>query len=160
MSASAMARKILRFGPSISCIKTVILNLKALSEGRVTEPIEYFLLKTLSAIFIGMFFILDHYLWLFKMGVVSNDALRVKMEFWSPMGWFLDCIAGIIKNSLLITREKQPLWKNKQLIIDSLRVLGDTVIAYSFIKPGSVNGKTVGMLGTITSIIGIYQLWS
>lgn len=36
----------------------------------------------------------------------------------------------------------------------------DLLISYSFVKPGSVNGKTVGILGTITSLIGIYQLWA
>lgn len=40
-----------------------------------------------------------------------------------------------------------------------MRVVADLVISYSFIKPGSVNGKTVGLLGTLTSLIGIYQLW-
>jgi hypothetical protein len=44
-------------------------------------------------------------------------------------------------------------------MIDFIRVLGDFVISYSFVKPGSVNGKTVGTLGTITSLIGIYQNW-
>ena len=39
------------------------------------------------------------------------------------------------------------------------RVLCDTPVAYSFVKPGSVDGKIVGLLGTLTSIIGIYQMW-
>jgi hypothetical protein len=34
MTAAAMARKILRFGPSINCIKTIIINLKAIAEGK------------------------------------------------------------------------------------------------------------------------------
>jgi hypothetical protein len=39
MGAAAMARKILRFGPSINCIKTIILNLKAIADGKVNEPL-------------------------------------------------------------------------------------------------------------------------
>lgn len=34
MTAAAMARKVLRFGPSINCIKTIIINLKAIAEGK------------------------------------------------------------------------------------------------------------------------------
>ena len=33
MNAAAMARKILRFGPSINCIKTIIVNLQAIASG-------------------------------------------------------------------------------------------------------------------------------
>jgi len=94
------------------------------------------------------------------MDLVSNQALRAQMEFWSSMGWLLDCITCIIKNALLFQSDKKPVFQNTPLLIDSLRVVSDLVIAYSFVKPGSVNGKTVGLLGTLTSIIGIYQLWA
>jgi len=40
-----------------------------------------------------------------------------------------------------------------------VRVLCDTPVAYSFVKPGSVDGKIVGLLGALTSTIGIYQMW-
>jgi len=75
------------------------------------------------------------------------------------MGWFLDCITCIIKNTILFSRDEKPILKNTQLLIDSVRVVCDLIISYSFVKPGSVNGKTVGLLGTLTSLIGVYQLW-
>ena len=74
------------------------------------------------------------------------------------MGWLLDCVTCLFKNVLLFSRDKNP-FANKALIIDTIRVLADLVISYSFVKPGSVNNKTVGLLGTLTSAIGIYQLW-
>jgi len=43
------------------------------------------------------------------MGLVSNDTLRVQMEYWSAMGWFLDCITCIIKNTILFNRDKTPV---------------------------------------------------
>lgn len=159
MSAAAMTRKILRFGPSINCLKTIIINLQVMASGKSNEPLPFLILKTLSAFFVGMFFICDHYLWLFKMGLVSNDSLRVRMEYWSAMGWFLDCITCIIKNTMLFAGDNKPIIANPQLIIDTVRVVCDLIISYSFVKPGSVNGKTVGLLGTFTSLIGIYQLW-
>ena len=79
MGAAAMARKILRFGPSINCIKTIIMNLQAMASGKYNEPLEILVLKTFSALFVGIFFICDHYLWLFRMDLVSNQELRAQM---------------------------------------------------------------------------------
>lgn len=75
------------------------------------------------------------------------------------MGWFLDCITCIIKNAILFVKDTKPVLQNKALIIDTVRVVLDLVISYSFVKPGTVNGKTVGLFGTATSLIGMYQLW-
>ena len=35
----------------------------------------------------------------------------------------------------------------------------DIPLAYGFMYPGSVSNKTMGILGTITSVIGLIQLW-
>jgi hypothetical protein len=45
------------------------------------------------------------------------------------------------------------------LAIDTLRLLLDMPVAYSFMKPGSFSGKVVGACGTATSLIGMYQQW-
>lgn len=158
MGVSGMTRKVLRFGPSINMVLTIIRNLQDIANGSITEPLHIVILKTLSAFFVGIFFVCDHYAWLFKMGLATNDHTRIFMEYWSAMGWFLDCITCIIKNALLFN-DKKSLADQQPLIIDSVRVLCDLVVAYSFVKPGSVNGKTVGLLGTFTSLIGIYQMW-
>ena len=54
---------------------------------------------------------------------------------------------------------KEKKVQTKALIIDSVRLLIDLPVAYSFVHPGTVNPKVVGACGTITSIIGIYQNW-
>jgi|JI10StandDraft_1071094.scaffolds.fasta_scaffold7358828_1 hypothetical protein len=36
MTAAAMTRKVLRFGPSIVCVKTILTNLKIIAEGKST----------------------------------------------------------------------------------------------------------------------------
>lgn len=103
-----MTRKVLRFGPSIATIKTVISNINDLIEYRTTEPEHIVILKTLSAFFLGMFFICDHYLWLYKVtisqiqvGLVSNSNLNTKFTYYSALGWLLDCFTCIIKNIAL-----------------------------------------------------------
>jgi hypothetical protein len=62
----ALARKILRFGPSISCLRTFILNTIELIKGTNEEATPVFILRTLSALWIAGYFICDHYLWLFR----------------------------------------------------------------------------------------------
>lgn len=62
----ALARKILRFGPSIACVRTVILNTMELIKGVNKEATPIFILRTLSALWIALYFICDHYLWLFR----------------------------------------------------------------------------------------------
>lgn len=62
----ALARKILRFGPSINCVKTFILNTITLVKQENKESTPIFILKTLSALWIALFFVCDHYLWLFR----------------------------------------------------------------------------------------------
>jgi hypothetical protein len=49
--------------------------------------------------------------------------------------------------------------KLNDLLIDTVRLLLDTPVAYYFTFPGKINGKTAGILGTLTSLIGMYQMW-
>jgi hypothetical protein len=62
-----------------------------------------------------------------------------------------------------ISRPTQPDKERRKqelpLAIDTLRVILDMPVAYSFLKPGSFSGKVVGACGTATSLIGMYQQW-
>ena len=49
--------------------------------------------------------------------------------------------------------------QSKPFMVDLMRVVCDFVIAWSFVKKGSINGKYVGLLGSFTSLISIYQMW-
>ena len=48
----------------------------------------------------------------------------------------------------------------KDLKYDVPRSLIDIPIAYGFMYPGAVPNKVMGILGTVTSLIGIAQLWN
>ena len=65
----SLARKILRFGPSIVQVRTVIFNIIELVQGTNKEATHIFILRTFSALWISMFFVCDHYLWLFKVHI-------------------------------------------------------------------------------------------
>lgn len=58
-----------------------------------------------------------------------------------------------------IQDEKERARNQLALAIDTARTILDMPVAYSFLKPGTVSGKVVGACGTITSIIGLYQMW-
>ena len=61
-----MTRKVLRFGPSIVTVRLVITNIRDLIQAKTTEPEHIVLLRTISAFFLGMFLVFDHYSWLSK----------------------------------------------------------------------------------------------
>lgn len=153
-----MTRKLLRFGPSITLMITLFNNLKALTTGDYKDPVTILICKILSGIFVGLFFICDHYVWLFQMGLAKNKDLNATMGKLSSLGWFLDCITGIIKN-LILYGDAKTKQERQPVLIDLSRCFFDFFVAYSFVKPGSLNGKTAGLLGTLTSLIGIYQMW-
>ena len=66
MVAAGMTRKVLRFGPSITLVRTIYNNLMSLLKGTYSEPTHMLILKTLSAFFLSWFIVLDHYVWLVK----------------------------------------------------------------------------------------------
>jgi hypothetical protein len=76
-----MTRKVLRFGPSINMIKTIITNINLIVKGGYKEDLHMLVLKTLSSLFLALFFICDHYIWLFRVIFLNNqrlDSLKIK----------------------------------------------------------------------------------
>lgn len=59
----------------------------------------------------------------------------------------------------LIKTDKEKKEQTLALVIDSIRLLLDIPVAFSFVYPGRVPPKAVGFCGTATSLISIYQLW-
>jgi hypothetical protein len=35
------------------------------------------------------------------MGLVKNESIRVKADYFSVLGWYLDCYTGLLKNLLI-----------------------------------------------------------
>ena len=46
-----------------------------------------------------------------------------------------------------------------ELSISIIKNLLDALLSYSFVKPGILTEGRMGIIGTVTSAIGIYQLW-
>lgn len=112
------------------------------------------------------FVVLDHYTWLYKVNLAHNTYIKDQCEYLGALGWLLDCITCLIKNFVIYREiEASKLSKGEKakklrdLLIDTIRLILDTPVAYYFTFPGKINGKTAGLLGTVTSIIGMYQMW-
>lgn len=69
MGAMASTRKILRVGPSFNAVRTVINNITELARSENKEPAHIVILKTFSAFFLAVFFLCDHYVWLFRVAL-------------------------------------------------------------------------------------------
>ena len=76
----AMARKVFRFGPSIVTTRTFILNVIELIKQQNKESTPIFILKTLSALWIALFFVCDHYIWLFRVLDEQRRWASLKMR--------------------------------------------------------------------------------
>ena len=82
MGVTAMTRKVLRFGPSINMLKTIISNINLIIKGNHTENLHMLVLRTLSAFFLALFFVCDHYIWLFRVIINNNHRLDLlKMKY-------------------------------------------------------------------------------
>lgn len=36
-----------------------------------------------------------------QMGLASNETIKTKCDYWSVLGWYLDCWTGLLKNILI-----------------------------------------------------------
>lgn len=46
-----------------------------------------------------------------------------------------------------------------ELTIDIIKNLLDALIGYARITPGTLSTGNIGLVGTITSVMGVYQVW-
>jgi hypothetical protein len=79
-ASMAIARKVLRFGPSINTTKTFILNTLQIIQRQNKESTPIFILKTLSAFWIALFFLCDHYLWLFRVPITPRRWVQPRTK--------------------------------------------------------------------------------
>mmetsp|Transcript_8442 Transcript_8442/g.9541 ORF Transcript_8442/g.9541 Transcript_8442/m.9541 type:complete len:250 (-) Transcript_8442:176-925(-) len=178
-------RKVLRFGRPIG----LTYNLFKLLAAFTKKPEEgdnllkekdagYVTFKTAELISSFVYFLTDHLLWAVRVGAMAKPSYYSKVDYTCDMTWLLECIFGIThnlinisitKNALKVKAEKDPSNKDKltkecatQVLacnVDIARNIVDIPVCIGFLKPGSVSEEAMGLLGTVSSIIGIYQNW-
>lgn len=104
-----------------------------------------------------------------QVGVISQDNLKSNFKK-SFVFWFLECFFAIIKDLLEYSKLKKSTEMERVdkkslepvvsgLSLNIIKNIGDCIIALARIRSGTLNQQQIGALGTITSVIGIYQLF-
>lgn len=89
----SLTRKVLRFGKPLPLVKGII--------DRVAEnqkkPVRCFTLRTLSDIFLILYFLTDHPLYFQRIGFVKMDKELVNsIDYWNNIFWLLNAVLDII----------------------------------------------------------------
>jgi len=166
--SSSLARKVFRLLKSLS-------YLQAMFKTYIEEPDQIVRFTTVvqnGSLAAWLFF--DHIIWSAKIGLIKADVPAHARK--ANIFWLIAMICGIVK-SLYLIQQTQQLIKSTQKAdtIDSLkkaqgdyaleliRNLFDLTIPTSGLSKqvaATIPSGIVGLCGSITSIIGIYQVWS
>lgn len=103
--------------------------------------------------------------------MISQDSLKKNYNR-SFVFWFCECLFSIVKDLLeyakikrLVSSEGEKVDRKElqsdvsYLSLDIIKNIGDCVVALGRLRPDILNQQQIGALGTITSVIGIYQLF-
>jgi len=175
-----MTRKVLRWGRPIGIIRNVFLMLKGLSkkDGKTdAQGLTFTYFKTLADISLALFFLFDHVLYLGRLKIVKNQNILQRCDYLSNFFWLCECIATIVSDCMQIhvlqnKLAQESLARQKTVeeindikekidnsILNIIRSVIDTPIALHFMNPKFLDPSFIGVLGTITSLIGCYQAW-
>mmetsp|Transcript_18773 Transcript_18773/g.34034 ORF Transcript_18773/g.34034 Transcript_18773/m.34034 type:complete len:223 (-) Transcript_18773:31-699(-) len=169
-AALAMTRKVLRFGLPIG----ITLNL--LKRGWRD------LFRSAADLSLLLYFLSDHLLYFYKVGAVKAPSYAGKVDLWNNIFWIFDNVFTIIADCLDIHRVQTSiqeivdknlhvqhsqqrkeyealLQKSDLLVWDIIRAAGDIPLCIFFIDNSKFNPVFIAALGTLTSLIGCYQVW-
>jgi hypothetical protein len=162
-----MARKLLRFMGELELahsIRREVPNLR--KRWSASEAIKR-LAKILQLLFKMLFFLLDHKVFLAKLGIIGDKGLSVT-ESRSMVCYFLQNVCGVLYNLMKMAEEimsskgkdeeekDSAVEKSKKLSFDLLRCLFDCLVALYYWK-AVLPAKKAGILGAVTSVMAIMQ---
>jgi len=167
-SSSSMARKLFRLGKSLSYFNNVATSYHEESD---------LVVKTTSCVgdaALGIWLLFDHVLWAGKLGIYTGDTTKQNRRAYQF--WLLAMCMGILKNSYLLHQTQQSAkntTKTESLnalrqrqfayLLDLLRNVFDLLIPITSLSTRAaarIPSGVVGLSGTISSLIGFYQVWS
>lgn len=91
-SNMSLTRKVLRFGKPFPLIKAIIDRFKAHEK----KPVRNILLRTLSDIFLALYFFSDHPLYFQRIGFIKLDKSWLDfIDYWNNIYWLLEAVIDI-----------------------------------------------------------------
>jgi len=165
--SSSLARKVFRLLKSLSYLQAMM---KSYSE----EPDPIVKLTTVVQNFsLAAWLFFDHIIWSAKIGLFKADVPSHAKK--ANIFWLIAMVCGIVKSCYLIQQTQKLLTTVKPEVQDSLRkaqtdyglelvrnLLDLTIPTTGLSKQAAavIPSGVVGLCGSLTSIIGIYQVWS
>jgi len=165
---ASMSRKIFRLLKSVaflqSASKVAVEETDAVV--KVTTVVQH--------LGLAIWLIYDHIIWAGKLGLVQTDLVGHNRK--ANIFWLISMVAGAIKSAYLLQQTQQKMnAAQKEEALDSLRkrqfeyfielmrnILDLPIPLHALNKTVQQHVPTglVGLSGSITSLIGIYQIWS
>lgn len=161
-----MTRKLLRFLRTLEYTTKIRKEIPELKNAMNNLPVLLQMITSiLQNLFTFLFFLSDHRVCLGELGVISKEALTLhyprSMKF-----YFLQNLMGVLNNIISMaikihsSKDSGDVKKVVQAIkvysFDLIKCLFDCIVALYYLKHNLPAGK-IGILGVITSIMGIMQ---
>jgi len=164
---SSMSRKIFRLLKSVAFVQSA--SKVAVEETdavvKVTTVVQHLAL--------AVWLIYDHIIWATKLGLMQSDVAKHNKK--ANISWLISMIAGALKSAYLLQQTQQKInAEQKPDALDSLRkrqfeyfielmrnVFDLPIPIHALNKTVQQHVPTglIGLSGTFTSLIGIYQIW-
>jgi len=162
-----MARKMFRLAKSISFLQAAW---KAFLQE--TDPIVRGT-STIQNLCLALWLFYDHVIWATKVGLMTSDVVAHTKK--SNVFWLISMICGVIKSLYLLQQTEQLAsrtnkiesleqlrQKQHEYFLEFFRNALDMAIPITGLSKRAAEvfpAGLVGLCGTITSLIGIYQVW-
>lgn len=156
-NGASMARKIFRLAKSISHFQNAFntLNNETDTVVKSTMVVQQFSL--------GLWLLYDHVIWAGKLNLIKTDKMPIYTRR-ANIFWLIAMLMGIIKTLYALQRVKRgDNDKKRELSLELVRNIMDVPIPLTGLNQrvaAAIPTGIVGLFGTITSLIGIYQAWS
>jgi len=168
-TSSSMARKVFRLAKSIAFFQT------ALKSWYTENDVVVKLTTVVQNVSLGLWLVYDHIVWATKLGLIKSNIEEHSRK--SNIFWFISMVTAILRNLYLLQQTQQLFASgtHKQDTLESLRKrqseylldlirnfldLPIPITALSKKASQIVPGGVVGLCGTVTSLIGVHQVWT
>jgi len=170
-NASSMARKLFRLAKSIAHFQTA---LKTVSEENDVLVKITVVIQQLS---LGLWLLYDHVIWAGKLNLIKSDRMPTYTRR-ANIFWLIAMLMGIVKSLYLAQQNQMAISaqlssksdavaslrkKHTEIMLEFFRNLFDVPIPLTALNQSVgalIPSGIVGLFGTGTSLIGIYQAWT
>jgi len=168
---SSLARKVFRLGKSISLLQNAFRTFNEEHDGVLKTTV------VVQQISLSLWLFLDHIIWATKIGLIKSDTPKHARR--ANTFWLIAMLAGIVKSCYLLQQTQQIVShalatgkgesvssaRKAQLehLLELLRNIFDVPIPLTGLNQTvqkTIPTGIVGLCGSVSSIIGIYQVWS